>query len=186
MPISPSLKPVACVLLLAVTVLRGTAPAKTYEAIKGESTLAYVLKHPMHKVHGMTKDFECQVELAPDTVSSSIRVKAKVKTFNSGNSNRDSHAMESIDALKFPTVEFASDSVRREGGGYTIHGRLTFHGKTRPVSFPVKHQVKGNKVNITGGFAVKLSDFGVKRPSLLFVPTEDKLTIQFDLYSPVN
>lgn len=163
-----------------------TVFGKEYRALKGESTLSYVLVHPAHTVKGVTRDFDVTVDLAPDTVSSKIAVSAAVKTFDSGNSNRDSHALEAIHGLKYPRVEFVSDSVRTDTGGYRVMGRLTFAGQTRPVAFKVVPTFHKDKVEIKGGFAVKLSDFKVKRPSLLFVPTQDKLTIRFDVFSKLD
>ena len=155
--------------------------AKTYEAIKGESRITYFLKHPLHKVEGVAKDFFCKVELTDDTLGSAIRVKAPVTAFNSGNSNRDSHTLEILEAFKFPTVEFASDSVRRKEKGYRVFGQLTFHGVKRPVDFEVIPSYPAGKIRITGSFTVKLTDFKVKRPTLLMVPTEDALRIELDL-----
>lgn len=169
-------------LVLAAACAIPNVCAKTYEAVPGESTLAYRLVHPMHKVHGVTKDFKCTVDLTADTVTSKIHVAADVKTFDSGNSNRDSHAMEVIQARKYPRVEFESDSVKKEGDKYRVAGNLTFHGVTRPVDFLVTPTFTPGKAEITGGFSVKLSDFKVERPSLLFVPTEDKLDIAFDTF----
>jgi len=91
--------------------------------------------------------------------------------------------MEMVQARKYPNVEFVSESVKPEGDGYLVAGNLTFHGRTRPISFHVTPHFQEHKVEITGGFDVKLSDFEVERPSLLFVKTEDKLTIRFDLFS---
>jgi polyisoprenoid-binding protein YceI len=159
------------------------AEAKVYEAIKGESSLSYGLVHPMHHITGVSRDFLCKVDLSPDTVSSQIKVSAAVSSFDSKNSSRDSHAMEMVDAMKYPNVEFASSAVKPEGDGYLVSGNLTFHGITRPVSFHVTPKSAGGKVEIVGEFAVKLSDFKVERPTLLFVPTEDKLSIRFDLFS---
>jgi polyisoprenoid-binding protein YceI len=157
------------------------AAAREYKAIPGESTLSYRLKHPMHKVHGVTRDFACTVELAEDTASSKVQVSAQVKTFDSGNSNRDDHALEAVKARKHPVVSFASDSVRKDGAAWRIHGTLTFAGKTRPVHFAVTEKKEPGKVRIAGGFSVKLTDFGVKPPSLMFISAEDKLDIAFDL-----
>lgn len=159
------------------------AQAKTYEAIKGESSLSYGLVHPMHHITGVSRDFLCQVDLSPDTVSSRIKVSAAVSSFDSKNSSRDSHAMEMVEAMKYPRVEFSSEAVKPEGDGYLVSGNLTFHGITRPVSFHVSPKSAGGKVEIIGEFAVKLSDYKVKRPTLLFVPTQDKLTIRFDLFA---
>lgn len=160
-----------------------TADAKVYEAIKGESSLSYGLVHPMHHITGVSRDFLCKVDLSPDTLSSRIKVSAAIRSFDSKNSSRDSHAMEMVQAMKYPNVEFSSTAVKPDGDGYLVSGYLTFHGITRPVSFHVTPKFAGDKVEIIGEFAVKLSDFKVERPTLLFVPTEDKLTIRFDLFS---
>jgi len=168
---------------LALLALAAGAEAKTYEAIKGESLLSYGLVHPMHHITGVSRDFQCRVELSPDTVSSQIKVSAAISSFDSKNSSRDSHAMEMVNAMKYPTVDFSSTGVKPEGDGYIVSGNLTFHGITRPVSFHVTPKTAAGKVEILGEFAVKLSDFKVERPSLLFVPTEDKLTIRFDLFA---
>lgn len=168
-------------LLAAAAAAANPAAAKVYEAIPGESTLSYRLKHPMHTVNGITKEFACTVDLSEDTASSRVRVSADVKTFDSGNPNRDDHALEAIKARKHPQVVFASDSVRKDGDHWRIHGKLTFAGQTRPVDFTVVPKREGGRTRIAGTFAVKLTDFGVKRPSLMFVPSEDRLTIRFDL-----
>lgn len=158
--------------------------AKTYQAIKGESVLSYRMVHPMHKIIGVSRDFLCRVELSPDTVSSIIKVSAAIASFDSKNSSRDSHAMEMVQARKYPRVEFSSDSIRPDGKGYAVTGNLTFHGKTRPVAFLVIPEFLPGKIGITGTFDVKLSDFDVERPRLLFVPVEDTLTISFELFAP--
>ncbi len=157
--------------------------AKVYQALKGESTLGYVLVHPMHTVKGVTRDLECAVDLSADTVTSKIRVSADVLKFDSGNSNRDSHAMEVIEYRKYPKVTFASTSIKPAGDGYDVAGELTFHGRTRPVGFHVVPKVTAERIEIAGQFAVKLSEFGVKRPSLMLVPVKDDLTIRFDLFA---
>ncbi len=158
-------------------------PAKVYQALKGESSLGYVLVHPMHTVHGVTKDLDCTVDLSPDTVTSKIRVSADVLKFDSGNSNRDSHALETIEYRKYPKVGFASTSIKPARDGYDVAGDLTFHGQTRPVSFHVVPKITAERIEIAGQFVVKLSDYGVKRPSLMLVPVKDELTIRFDLFA---
>ncbi len=176
----------AALSLAILAVVPRPGSAKSYQSIQGESALSYRMVHPMHKIIGVSRNFLCQVELSPDTVSSVIKVSAAVASFDSKNSSRDSHAMEMVEARKYPRVEFASESVKPSGTGYAVAGNLTFHGKTMPVSFQVTPKFLPGKIGITGGFDVKLSDFDVERPRLLFVPVEDKLTISFDLVAPDN
>lgn len=173
--------PRSCLAILLACAL--SAPAREYKAIKGESSLTYVLVHPLHTVKGVNKDFDCTVDLSADTVTSVIRVSADVLRFDSGNSNRDSHAMEAVQSRKFPKVAFASESIKPEGDGYAVAGNLTFHGVTRPVAFHVTPKVTAERIEISGSFDVKLSDFKVERPSLMFVPVKDKLTLRFDLFA---
>jgi polyisoprenoid-binding protein YceI len=122
--------------------------------------------------------FDCTVELGADTLQARISVKAPVAAFNTGNSNRDSHTLELLDAFKFPFVEFVSDSIRRDSGDYRVFGHLQFHGVKKPVSFPVEWWNKDGKTHVTAEFKVKLSDHKIKRPTLMMVPTEDVLRIK--------
>lgn len=166
----------ACALLAAAP-----ASAKVHEAIKGESSITYRIRNALHKVTSVSKDVTCTVDLAEDTVSSKVSVSVPAKSFDSGNSNRDDHALEAIKAHKHPNVSFASDSVSKAPDGWLIHGKLTFAGQTRPVEFKVTPKKEPGKVRIVGDFSVKLTDFGIKRPSLMFIVMEDKLDIRFDL-----
>ena len=165
----------------ALALFPSAAEAKPYEAIKGESSLTYVLRHPMHLVKGVNRDFECKVDLSDDTVSSVIQVSARVRDFDSGNSSRDSHALEAVDGMKFPKVTFASRSVRRDSAGYTVAGDLTFHGVTRPVEMHVVPGEAKDRITIKGAFSIKLSDYGIKPPGVMFVKSKDELTLRFDL-----
>jgi polyisoprenoid-binding protein YceI len=165
----------------ALALFPSAAEAKSYEAIKGESSLTYVLRHPMHLIKGVNRDFECTVDLTEDTVSSVIRVSSRVGDFDSGNSSRDSHALEAVEAMKFPRVTFASRTVRRDSAGYTVAGDLTFHGVTRPVEMRVVPGEAKDRITIKGAFTIKLSDYGVKPPGVLFVKIKDDMTLRFDL-----
>ena len=48
-----------------------------------------------------------------DNEISKIAIAAKVVDFDSGNSGRDSHSLEVLEALKFPNIKFYSDDIRR-------------------------------------------------------------------------
>ncbi len=168
-------------LTLTLIVSPRIAFSKTYESIKGESSLAYHLHHPLHEIEGASRDFVCTVDLNSDTTHSKIHVKASVVSFTTGNSNRDSHALEILGAFRYPFVEFTSDSVRHEDKGYRVFGNLTFHGVTRPLDFVVTPEYLKGKVRIKGNFVVLLSDYKLERPSLLFVSTANDLHIDLDV-----
>jgi polyisoprenoid-binding protein YceI len=169
-------------LVVGLIALPWFAHGETFRVLKGESKISYHLHHPMHEINGVSQDFDCSVILSGDTVRSQIQVRARVASFNSGNSNRDSHMLEMLDGLKYPFVEFTSDSLRHEGKDYRVFGQLTFHGIKHPLIFLVTPTYLKDKAEIKGGFTILLSDYKVERPSLLFVPTAEDLHIDLDVW----
>ena len=99
-----------------------------------------------------------------------------VTTFDSGNSNRDSHAMEVIDAITYPEVNFSSTSIVQTGDSVHVKGKLIFHGVTKDVDIAGTSTWSNNKLLLQGGFAVSLTAFNIERPSLLLIPVEDALS----------
>jgi polyisoprenoid-binding protein YceI len=85
-----------------------------------------------------------------------------------------------LDTQQYPEIIFRSTSADRgEQGGWAVHGSLTLHGQTRPVTVTVKEE-NGHYA----GFAVlKQSDFGIRPIKVAggSVRVKDELRIEFDL-----
>ena len=76
------------------------AQAKSVECIRNETSVTYLLSHPLHHMESTSNEIDCRIEIDPakkEIKTASVQI--DVTTFNSGNSNRDSHAMEGIDAI---------------------------------------------------------------------------------------
>ena len=162
---------------LSVFTYDGTAQPTRLALIPTESSVTYKLVHPLHEIEATSKDV--QYLLDADVAAKKIeRVAARVDvtTFDSGNSNRDSHAMEVIDAITYPDVRFISTSIVQTGDSIYVTGRLTFHGVTKEVTIAGKLNWPADKLVMNGGFDVSLEAFKIERPSLLMIPVEDKLS----------
>jgi polyisoprenoid-binding protein YceI len=109
----------------------------------------------------------------------SVSATVDVTTFDSGNSNRDSHAMEVIDAISYPEVSFVSSSVTETGDSLKVTGKLTFHGVTRDIVALAAAKWSVDKIEVRGSFVLSLTDFKIERPSLLMIPVEDALRFTF-------
>ena len=99
-------------LYVFITASAVLAQFKKIEAVKKESSITYKLTHPLHEVEAISKESTCRLNI--DITSKQIKdvlVVVDVMTFNSGNSNRDSHAMEVIDAISFPNARFVSSNI---------------------------------------------------------------------------
>ncbi len=169
----------ASIVLLASCLLAPLAPVAAQtraHLIKDESKLTYNLSHPLHEVEATSKDVLSSLELDPSNRSiKSVVVSVDVTTFDSGNSNRDSHAMEVIDALTYPEARFASTSISQSGDSVKVVGNLTFHGVTKEVTIPAALKWSANRLDVHGDFTVSLTAFKIERPSLLMIPVSDDL-----------
>jgi polyisoprenoid-binding protein YceI len=162
--------------LLAGVVVIAMGQPRVAQALTGESWIAYRLVHPLHVIDAKSTSPEYRVELDPMTKEiKSVAAEVDVMSFNSGNSNRDSHAMEVVDALTYPEVSFASTSVIQKDDSLFVTGKLTFHGVTKEITMAGTATWQPNRLDVHGAFDIGLTEFKIDRPSLLMIPVEDKL-----------
>jgi polyisoprenoid-binding protein YceI len=157
------------------------AQVKTIETADTSSTLTYRLTHPLHEIEATSREVRYRVDI--DTAKHEIKgvsATVDVMTFNSGNSNRDSHAMEVADALTYPEAGFASSAVTRNGDSISVAGKVTFHGVTKDATMRGVVGWSPEKLNVRGGFSLSLTEFGIERPSLLMIPVSDTLRFELD------
>jgi polyisoprenoid-binding protein YceI len=114
------------------------------------------------------------VDVGAKTIKA-VSATVDVMTFNSGNSNRDSHAMEVIDAIDFPEASFTSTSVSSRNDSVFVTGKLTFHGVTREVTLNSLVHWSDKTLVVQAAFTISLTSFQIERPSLLLVPVHDDL-----------
>lgn len=165
-------------LILPVAVL---AQERQATLIPDQSMIMYKLSHPLHHIEATSKSaaYRLTVDPSKGTITS-VSANVDVTTFDSGNSNRDSHAMEVIDALTYPDVTFTSSSVAQKGDSVTVTGKLTFHGVTKDVVVKGISKWSQKGVELHGGFDISLTEFRVDRPSLLMIPVDDDLKFLVD------
>lgn len=68
-----------------------------------------------------------------------------------------------LDAAKFPTIRFVVSKVyAEESGALQCLGKLTLHGVTRELLFPIKVKTGDRRVEGDAAVRFKTSDFGIK------------------------
>jgi hypothetical protein len=157
------------------------AQPRHVQSVQGESWISYFLTHPLHEVEAVSKAPLFRAEIDP--VSKEIKsadAQVDVTSFDSGNSNRDSHAMEVIDALDYPAVTFTSTKIVQYGDSLSVAGVLTFHGLSRNIVAAAVSKWSLNRLEVQGSFDLSLTEFKVDRPTLLLIPINDKLRFKFD------
>lgn len=103
--------------------------------------------------------------------NSKVDVSIKTASLDSNHAERDKHlrGKDFLDVEKFPTATFKSTKIVKDDdpGEFTIHGDLTLHGVTKPVTIEVDSI--GNGPDPWGGYrrgfegetTLTLADFGI-------------------------
>lgn len=166
--------------LFAFTVKRDDI-RKIY-ADDSESSITYFMSHPLHDWDASAKTFKTVITY--DDASKQIKSVAsvvKVQSFDSGNSNRDSHAIEVLDALKHPNITFVSNEIEQSGENLTVNGKLNFHGVAKPITLNATRKDTKSGITITGKINVNMTEFGVEPPGLMGMTTKENIRIDFTM-----
>jgi len=159
------------------------APAAQLFDVK-EGQLSYKLVHKLHEVTGVSHSLEGKVRVPPDGAAQ-VQVRAKVASFDSGNSNRDEHMREVTREAAHPYV-----SVRGTAAGLklpmaaqtaTLHATVELNGEKQALDIPIEVRPEGTGFRAKFSFPISLDGFKVDRPELLFVKVDDAVIIEGDL-----
>ena len=111
-------------------------------------------------------------------------IAAPVKSFESGDSNRDLHMLQVTRGAEFPLVTVrtrvpdTADGRRRS----TADLEIQFAGQTvqyKQVEF--QETAQGNTIKLTGTIPAKVSDFKIVPPSLLAMPIKNDMPVRVDM-----
>ena len=131
------------------------------------SYISYRGKHVLHDWEGINKNVLGLMVVNSELNISDLAILLKVEDFNSGNSNRDSHALEVLEILKYPQIRFYSNDLKVIQDNILIKGKFTFHGKSIEKTIPCKISISDRKIVLNGAFDFFLTESGIKLPSFL-------------------
>jgi polyisoprenoid-binding protein YceI len=91
------------------------------------------------------------------------------------------NALGSLDARKFPRIEYSINAIEKIQDGYRLSGDLTIHGKSRPQIVDVRTDDEGDNWRLSSETVITQSDFGVKPYSQLLgaLKVADDVTVAF-------
>lgn len=147
-----------------------------------QSTLTYHVSHPLHQTDGVSRaargkgichDGQCDFLIA-----------VPVKSFDSGDSNRDLHMIQVTRGAEFPMVIVRTRLPETASSSTPIKADLEiqFAGQTahyKDVSFELTSD--GNDKQITGTIPATLADFKIDPPSLLTLPVKNEIPIKVEM-----
>jgi polyisoprenoid-binding protein YceI len=130
---------------------------------------------------GRTPAVDGQITIAGDQVTDGSFT-ADLTQLTSDQSRRDNYIKgSSLQTDEFPEATFELTEPVDLGGAprvgtqidVTAKGELTLHGVTKPVTIPLQARWNGDTIDVLGKIAVQFSDFGIEKPSVAILSTDD-------------
>ncbi len=146
------------------------------------STLSYHMSHPMHQVDGVSHAAKGKGTCHAGQCS--FLIAAPVKSFDSGDTNRDLHMLETTRGAQFPMVVVRTNFPEAAATSSTIDADLEiqFAGQTAHYAHvPFQRVAQGKEVRISGTIPTTCADFKIDRPSFLTVAIKNEIPVKVEM-----
>jgi hypothetical protein len=169
-------------MLLALVLLAPKLAQADSQWVLEQSTLTYHVSHPLHQIDGVSH--AARGKGVCHNGQCDFLIAVPVKSFDSGDSNRDLHMLQATRGAQFPLVSVRTRLPDTASASATIHADLEieFAGQTaryKQVAFQVVMQ--GNQIRISGIIPATLSDFKIDPPSLLAIPVKNEMPVRVEM-----
>jgi|SRR5579872_3322048 len=168
---------IACVLAAVPALAQGDS-----QWVLGNSTLTYHVSHPLHQVNGLSHG--ARGKGACHAGQCDFLIAVPVKSFNSGDTNRDLHMLQVARGGQFPLVTVRTRLPEEASKSTTIRADLEvqFAGQTAHYKdVPFQQVIQGNQAQISGTIPATLSDFKIDPPSLLTMPVKNEMPVRVEM-----
>jgi hypothetical protein len=170
-------------ILIAFLFLVLSSPAQTdSQWVLSQSTLTYHVSHPLHQTEGVSHAARGKGVCHAGQCDFLIAV--PVKSFDSGDSNRDLHMLQVTRGGEFPMVTVRTSLPEDAAASTTIRADLEvqFAGQTAKYKqVPFEQTKQGNETKITGNIPTTLTDFKIDPPSLLTVAVKNEIPVRVEM-----
>jgi hypothetical protein len=142
------------------------------------STLTYHVTHPLHEIAGISH--EARGKGVCQQGQCNFLIAVPVKSFESGDTNRDLHMLQVTRGAEYPMVVVRTQLPESALGSPDIRVDLQveFAGQTATFNnVPFHLTTEGQDVRISGTIPATVSAFKITPPELLFVPIRNEIPI---------
>lgn len=147
-----------------------------------QSTLTYHVSHPLHEVNGVSHAAKGKGSCHAGECDFLIAV--PVKSFDSGDTNRDLHMLQVTRGGESPMVIVRTRLPEQTAAAAAIKADLEiqFAGQTAHYSqVPFQTTTQGKTIRITGTVPATVADFKIDPPKLLAMPIKNEIPVKVDM-----
>jgi polyisoprenoid-binding protein YceI len=126
--------------------------------------------------------FEGTIRIDDTGSGASGALTVDLASVDTDNRLRDDHLRSSdfLDVERHPTARFVTESVTPGEPRWTVTGRLTIRGVSRPVTLPVSVRRSDDGLRVSGELVISRREFGITYRSVLN-PIRDEVRVRVDL-----
>jgi hypothetical protein len=156
--------------------------AANKEWVLEDSTLSYHVSHPLHQIDGVSH--AARGKGVCDAGECDFLIAVPVKSFDSGDSNRDLHMLQVTRGAQFPLVAVRTRMPESAAGSSSVQADLEiqFAGQTahyKQVAFQLVMQ--GSQIKLSGTIPATVSDFKIDPPSLLSFAIKNEIPVRVEM-----
>ncbi len=156
--------------------------AADHQWVLKQSTLTYHVSHPLHQSEGVSHAARGKGICHEGQCDFLIAV--PVKSFDSGDSNRDLHMIQVTRGAEFPMVTVRTRLPESASASANIKADLEiqFAGQTAKYEqIPFQVVMQGTETRLTGTIPATLADFKIDPPSLLTLPVKNEIPVRIEM-----
>jgi hypothetical protein len=169
------------ILLAALLALSPIAGADSQWVLE-QSTLTYHVSHPLHDTDGVSHAARgkgaCHAGLCEFLIA------VPVKSFDSGDSNRDLHMLQVTRGGEFPIVTVRTRLPEEASASTTIHADLEIQFAGQTVAYaqvPFERVTQKNETRISGTIPTTLAAFKIEPPSLFAITVKNEMPVRVEM-----
>ena len=142
-------------------------------------------KSPLEKIEAINKSSTCVLDIKTGRLQFAVLMKG----FEFQRALMQEHFNENyVESSKFPKSDFAGEVLNNgeinyaKDGEYTVKvkGKLQIHGQTKDVETAGKIIVKAGRIIANAQFAIQLSDYNIRIPSIVSDKLSNNVNIIID------
>ena len=128
-------------------------------------------------------DIAADADATPAKIVKTASLSIPVKQIDCKNGKMNDHMRDALKAEKNPNITWKLSSYRVDGTAVVINGTLTIAGRENPIELKGTGAATNGTITLKGTKVLKMTEFGVKPPSLMFgtMKVADPVTVSFDL-----
>jgi len=159
--------------------------------VPGKSEVAFTASFPLGNFTGRTQDVTGEFRADPGDLRSGVTggLRIAAAKLGTGDEARDRALRKTLATERYPEIRFTIERIEasfpsmtdRADVLLTISGRLLIRGVDRPTIFPGRARVRDDKLWVRGETELRMSDFGIRPPTRLFLGVKDSVLAGFDV-----